>query len=40
VTNEDGTKYKLSQSLSIARFLGNKFNLNGKNEQEIAEVDM
>jgi hypothetical protein len=40
VTNEDGTCSKLGQSMSVARFLANKFIFAGKIEQKKAEVDM
>ena len=31
---------KIGQSITIARFLANKFNLSGKNEIENAQADM
>lgn len=34
ITNDDGTKSKLGQSLSIARFLGRELNLSGKTSFE------
>ncbi len=40
VTNTDGSEFILSQSLSIARYLGRKFNLLGKTEQEQAQCEM
>ena len=37
---EDGKTIQLAQSLAIARYLARKFNLYGKNETEMAEIDM
>ena len=37
---ENGKVFRLGQSFAIARFLARRFNLDGKNEYEKAEVDM
>ena len=37
---EDGKTVQIAQSLAIARFLGKKFGLYGKNDLEMAEIDM
>lgn len=39
VTENDGTKFILSQSITCARFLANRFNMTGSNEYEKAEAD-
>ena len=37
---ENGKTIQLSQSLAIARFLARRFNFYGKNDLEMAEIDM
>ena len=37
---EDGKTVQIAQSLAIARYLARKFGLYGKNETEMAEIDM
>jgi glutathione S-transferase len=38
--HEEGTTYTIAQSIAIARFLANRFNLAGRDELEKAQADM